>query len=130
MTQTTTNQTDNNGGTNTPKNKAKTLTKRQKTKALKGQGEKHQKKKKTKNNLKQININCDASKPGDPLTNYQPTKDLWMSSDSIPHCCVPFTRTHNLIKIGQSLICTRSSTQNTTCMIYNNMIHPGPNITQ
>ena len=73
---------------------------------------------------------CDAPKPGGPLTNRQPTENLWISGNPIPHYCVPFTRIHSLTKIGQSLLCTGSSTQNTTCMIYNNMTHSGPNITQ
>ena len=43
---------------------------------------------------------CDASKPGCPLTTRQPAEYSWMSGN-------PTT----LIKIGQSLLCTGSSTQ-------------------
>ena len=75
-------------------------------------------------------LQCDSPKPGGPLTNYQPAKNLWMSGNPIPHCCVPFTGTHNLTKIGQTLICTGSSSKNTTYRTYNNMTHPGLNITQ
>ena len=42
---------------------------------------------------------CDVLKLGGPLTNRQPTENSWISSDSIPHCYVPFTRIHNLTKI-------------------------------
>ena len=73
---------------------------------------------------------CDSPKSGGLLTNRQPTENLWMLGTLIPHYCVPFTKTHNLTKIEQSLFCTRSSTQNTTCRIYNNMTHLRPNITQ
>ena len=55
---------------------------------------------------------CDTPRLGDPLTNRQPAKDLWMLGNPIPHYCVLYTGTHNLIKIKQSLLCTRSSTQN------------------
>ena len=43
---------------------------------------------------------CDAPKPGGPLTNRQPTEYKWMSGYPTP-----------LQKIGQSLLCTGSSTQ-------------------
>ena len=71
---------------------------------------------------------CDAPKPGGPLTNRQPAENLWMSGNPIPHCCAPFTGTHNLTKIGQSLLYTGSSTQNTTYTIDNSLTHPGLNI--
>ena len=45
---------------------------------------------------------CDAPNPGCPLTTRQPAKYSWMSGNPTP-----------LMKIGQSLICTRSSTQGT-----------------
>ena len=57
----------------------------------------------------------DALRPGGPLTTRQPEEDSWMSSNSTPHHRVPFFRTHDLTKIGQSFLCTGSSTQNTTC---------------
>ena len=44
--------------------------------------------------------NCDAPKPGGPLTTRQPAEYSWMSSNPTP-----------LMKIGQSLLCTGSSTQ-------------------
>ena len=65
---------------------------------------------KEKKNKKQRKM-CDALKPGGPLTNRQSKENLWMSSNPIPHYCVPFTRTHNLTKIRQSLLCIGSSTQ-------------------
>ena len=43
---------------------------------------------------------CDAPKSGGLLTNRQPSKNLWMLGNPIPHYCVPFTRIHNLTKIG------------------------------
>ena len=43
---------------------------------------------------------CDALKPEGLLTNRQLAKNLWISSNPIPHYCVPFTRTHNLTRIG------------------------------
>ena len=51
-----------------------------------------------------IEVLCDAPKPGGSLTTRQPVEYSWMSSYSTP-----------LTKIGQSLICTGSSTQGTTC---------------
>ena len=42
---------------------------------------------------------CDAPKSGGLLIIHQPTKSLWISYNSIPHHCVPFTRIHNLTKI-------------------------------
>ena len=45
-------------------------------------------------------IFCDAPKPGDPLTTRQPAEYKWMSGYPTP-----------LQKIGQSLLCTGSSTQ-------------------
>ena len=58
---------------------------------------------------------CDAPKPEGPLTTRQPAEDLWMSDKPTPHHRVPFSGTHDLTKIGQSLLCTESSTQNITC---------------
>ena len=46
----------------------------------------------------------DALKPGDPLTTCQPAEYSWMSGYPTP-----------LTKIEQSLFCTGSSTQGTTC---------------
>ena len=70
---------------------------------------------------------CDAPKSRGPLINRQPSKSLWMSGNPIPHYCVPFTRTHNLKKIRQSLLCTESSIKkNTTCTTDNSMTHLGP----
>ena len=43
---------------------------------------------------------CDAPKPGGPLTTRQPAENKWMSGYPTP-----------LQKIGQSLLCTGSSTQ-------------------
>ena len=43
---------------------------------------------------------CDAPKPGGPLTTRQPAEYKWRSSYPTP-----------LQKIGQNLLCTRSSTQ-------------------
>ena len=43
---------------------------------------------------------CDAPKPGGPLTTRQPAEHKWMSGYQTP-----------LQKIGQSLLCTGSSTQ-------------------
>ena len=43
---------------------------------------------------------CDAPKPGGPLTTRQPAEYKWMSGYPTP-----------LQKIGQSLLCTGSSTQ-------------------
>ena len=40
----------------------------------------------------------EAPKPGGPLTNRQPTENSWISGNPIPHCYVPFTRTHNFNK--------------------------------
>ena len=53
----------------------------------------------------------DAPKPEGPLTTRQPAEDLWMSGNPTPHHRVPFSGTFDLTKIGQSLLCTRSSTQ-------------------
>ena len=47
---------------------------------------------------------CDAPKLGGPLTTRQPAEYSWMSGYPTP-----------LMKIGQSLLCTGSSTQGTTC---------------
>ena len=47
---------------------------------------------------------CDAPFPRGPLTTRQPAEYSWMSGNPIP-----------LTKIGQSLLCTGSSTQDTTC---------------
>ena len=76
---------------------------------------------------------CDALKPGSPLTTRQSTEDSWMSDNPIPYHRVPFSGTHDLTKIGQSLICTWSFSQNTTCTKkpddmaqYNTMTPLGP----
>ena len=50
--------------------------------------------------LKDIMSKCDAPKPGGPLTTRQPAEYKWMSGYPTP-----------LQKIGQSLLCTGSSTQ-------------------
>ena len=42
---------------------------------------------------------CDTPNPGVPLTTRQPVKFLWISSDPIPHCCVPFIGIHVFKKI-------------------------------
>ena len=47
-----------------------------------------------------FNKHCDAPKPGGPLTTRQPVEYKWMSGYPTP-----------LQKIGQSLLCTGSSTQ-------------------
>ena len=49
-------------------------------------------------------VDCEAPKPGGPLTTRQPAEYSWMSGYPTP-----------LTKIGQSLLCTGSSTQGTTC---------------
>ena len=61
---------------------------------------------------------------GVPLTTRQPMEFLWISSDPIPHCCVPFIEIHIFKKIGQSLLCSGSSTQHTTCItiIYKSLL--------
>ena len=41
---------------------------------------------------------CDALNPGVPLKTSQPAEFLWILSDSIQHCCVPFIRIHILTK--------------------------------
>ena len=46
-----------------------------------------------------LQVDCDAPKPEDPLTTRQLAKYLWMSGNPTP-----------LMKIGQSLLCTGSST--------------------
>ena len=48
---------------------------------------------------------CDAPKPGGPLTTRQPAEYKWRSGYPTP-----------LQKIGQSLLCTGSSTQIQTCI--------------
>ena len=47
---------------------------------------------------------CDTPFPEGPLTTRQPLEYSWMSGNPTP-----------LTKIGQSLLCTGSSTQDTTC---------------
>ena len=49
-------------------------------------------------------IFCDAPKPGGQLTTRQPAEYSWISGYPTP-----------LMKIEQSLLCTGSSTQGTTC---------------
>ena len=53
---------------------------------------------------KSVHSSCDAPKPGGPLTTCQPAEYSLMSGYPTP-----------LTKIGQSLLCTGSSTQGTTC---------------
>ena len=60
---------------------------------------------------------CDTPIPGVPLTTRQTSEYPWMSSNPTPHHRVPFFGTHDLTKIGQSLLCMGSSTKNTTCII-------------
>ena len=68
---------------------------------------------------------CDVPKSGGSLINHQPTENLWISCNLIPHRCVPFIGIHNFTKIGQSLLRTGTSgsptapTQNQVCAIYN-----------
>ena len=59
---------------------------------------------------------CDAPFPGGPLITRQPAEYSWMSGNPTP-----------LMKIEQSLLCTGSSTQNTTCP---NHMATCPNILQ
>ena len=54
--------------------------------------------------------------PGVPLTTCQPTEFLYNSGNSIPHCCVSFIGIHIFTKIEQSLLCSGSSIQYTTCI--------------
>ena len=56
---------------------------------------------------------CDAPKPGCSLTTHQPAEYSWMSGNPTP-----------LMKIGQSLLCTGSSTQGTNLsqQVYNDHI--------
>ena len=63
-----------------------------------------------KNDL--ILSSCDASNPGGPLTTCQLAEYSWMSGNPTP-----------LIKIRQSLICTGSSTQGTTCPKFSKRPH-------
>ena len=69
----------------------------------------------------------DAPKPRGPLTTRQPAKDSWMSGNPTAHHHVPFSGTHDLTKIRQSLLCTGSSTQNAT---YTKNMATWPNIIQ
>ena len=80
-----------------------------------------------------LRLNCEAQKPGGLLTTRQPAEDSWMSGNLTPHHRVPFSGTHDLTKIGQSLFYTGSFTQNTTCTKklgnmakYNTMTSLGP----
>ena len=52
---------------------------------------------------------CDAPNPGGPLTTRQPAEYSWMLGNPTP-----------LTKIGQSLLCTGSSTQSTTVPTFYN----------
>ena len=54
--------------------------------------------------------NCDTPKPGVPLTTCQPAEYSWMPGNPTP-----------LMEIGQSLLCTRNSTQGTNLsqQVYN-----------
>ena len=67
-------------------------------------------------NIKLYYIMCDAPIPGGPLTTRQPAEYLWMSGNPTP-----------FMKIRQSLLCTGSSTQGTTCP---NHMATCPNILQ
>ena len=79
---------------------------------------------------------CNAPKSEGPLIIHQPTESLWISCNSIPRRCVPFTWICNLTKIGHSLLCMGSSTQNPNYTIiqshdlsgaqYNTMITSSP----
>ena len=78
-------------------------------------------------------VRCDTPKPEGSLTTRQPAEDSWISGNPTPHHRVPFSGTHDLTKIGQSLLCTESSTQNTICIKktgnmaqYNTMTSLGP----
>ena len=53
-------------------------------------------------NIRKIASSCDAPKPGGPLTTRQPVEYKWMSGYPTP-----------FQKIGQSLLCTGSSTLST-----------------
>ena len=53
---------------------------------------------------------CDPLIPRVPLTTRQPAEYSWMSSNPTPHLHVPFSGTHDLPKIRQSLLCMGSST--------------------
>ena len=65
--------------------------------------------------LAAFQLECDAPFPGGPLTTRQPAEYSWMSSNPTP-----------LMKIGQSLICTKSSTQGTKPVPTINNDHTGP----
>ena len=60
---------------------------------------------------------CDAPFPGGPLTTRQPVEYSWTLGNPTP-----------LMKIGQSLLCTGSSTQNTTCPNNFTTTTPGPHM--
>ena len=47
---------------------------------------------------KRVDLKCDAPNPGVQLTTRQPMEFLWISGDSIPHCCVLFIGIHILKK--------------------------------
>ena len=79
--------------------------------------EERRRKKKEEEKKKKIQVwNCDALNPRVSLITRQPMKFLWISDDPIPYCCVPFIGIHIFTKIGQSFLCSGSSTQHTTCM--------------
>ena len=64
-----------------------------------------------------LNFNCDAPKPGGPLTTRQPMEYSWMSGNP-----TPFT------KIGQSLLCTRALLKVQTCPHKFTMTTQGPHM--
>ena len=45
-----------------------------------------------------LQLQCDALKPEDPLTNRQPMENSWISGDPILYCYVLFIEIHNLVK--------------------------------
>ena len=45
-----------------------------------------------------VSSSCDALNPDSQLITHQPAKNQWISCNSIPHCYVSFTETHNLVK--------------------------------
>ena len=61
-----------------------------------------------------LGCECDAPFPGGPLTTRQPAEYSWMSGNPTP-----------LTKIGQSLLCTGSSTQGTKPVPTINNDHTG-----
>ena len=58
------------------------------------------KKKRRGKERKAIDENVMPQNPRVPLTTSQPAKFLWISSNPIPHYCVPFIGIHIFTKIG------------------------------